>query len=137
MIRAVMEGVIYQMHAVQRALEEVSGEPQEIRATGGFANSSLWRQIMADVFRREITFPESYESSCWGAALRGMKALGDIDSLDVANEMTCISTLHQPDDRSATTYKELTRIFIRLYERLEPEFTSLSEVQRSQGRGDG
>lgn len=137
MIRAVMEGVIYQMYAVQRALEEVSGEPQEIRATGGFANSSLWRQIMADVFRREITFPESYESSCWGAALLGMKALGDIDSLDVANEMTRISTIHQPDDRFATTYKELMGIFTRLYERLEPEFISLSEVQQSQEHGDG
>ncbi len=131
MVRAVMEGVTYQMYAVQLALEEVSGEPREIRATGGFANSSLWRQIMADVFGREITFPESYESSCWGAALLGMKALGELDSLDTANEMTRISTVHRPNDEASATYKELMGIFIRLYERLEPEFAALSGLQHS------
>lgn len=132
LIRAVMEGVIYQMYAVQLALEEVSGEPREIRATGGFANSRLWRQIMADVFRREITFPESYESSCWGAALLGMKALDAIDSLDVADEMTRISTSHQPKEENVATYKVLMEIFTRLYERLEPEFTEITTFQRSE-----
>jgi gluconokinase len=66
---------------------------------------------MADVFRREVSFPESYEGSCWGAAILGMKALGAIDSLDVA--------------------KQMTKISIRLYERLEPEFAAISRFRRS------
>jgi gluconokinase len=131
LIRAVMEGVIYQMYTVALALEDVAGEPREVRATGGFARSALWRQIMADVFRREVTFPDSYEGSCWGAALLGMKALGAVDSLDVANRMTKISTRHQPDEDSARVYGELTKIFTRLYERLEPEFAAISRFQRS------
>ena len=135
LVRAVMEGVMFQMYAVQRTLEEVTGEPAEVRATGGFANSPVWRQIMADVFRREISFPNSYESSCWGAALLSMKALDAIDSLDVANEMTRIPTKHQPEEEAAATYKDLMEIFTRLYERLEPEFAEISEFQRS-SRGD-
>ncbi|MGF1473828.1 MAG: gluconokinase [Rubrobacteraceae bacterium] len=131
LIRAVMEGVIYQMYAVQLALEKTFGEPREIRATGGFANSPVWRQIMADVFQRGISFPESYESSCWGAALLGMKALGAIDSLDTANEMTRIPTTQEPNERSAAVYHELMEIFTRLYERLEPEFTEISKFQDS------
>ena len=131
LIRAVMEGVIYQMYSVQMALEEVTGEPKEIRATGGFAQSALWRQIMADVYGREIVFPESYESSCLGAALLGMKALDVIDSLEAADEITQTSTQHQPDESATAVYKGLIEIFGRLYERLEPEFTEISNFQRS------
>ncbi len=130
LIRAVMEGVIYQMYAVQKALEEVSGESREIRATGGFANSSLWRQIMADVFRREITFPESYESSCLGAALLGMKALNIIDSFEVAEDMIQTSTKHQPVEENVVVYEKLVQIFDKLYEQLKPQFTEIAELQR-------
>ncbi len=131
LIRAVLEGVIYQMYAVARTLEEVAGEPEEVRATGGFARSPLWRQIMADVFGREVLFPESHESSCWGAALLGMKALGEIDSLGEAKKLARISLRHQPDPDAVGTYRGLVEIFVRLYERLEPEFKALSEFQRS------
>ena len=131
LIRAVMEGVIYQMYSVQMALEEVTGEPKEIRATGGFAQSSLWRQIMADVYGREIVFPESYESSCLGAALLGMKALNIVDSLETADEIVKTSTRHQPDEENAAVYEGLVKIFGRLYDRLEPEFTEISNFLRS------
>jgi gluconokinase len=131
LIRAVMEGVIYQLYSVALALEDVAGEPREVRATGGFARSALWRQIMADVFRREVAFPDSYEGSCWGAALLGMKALGAIDSLDVSKQMTKISTRHRPHEDSVRVYEELIEIFVRLYERLEPEFAEISRFQRS------
>lgn len=136
LLRAVIEGVTYQMYAVQQALEKVIGEPAEIRATGGFANSAIWRQIMADVFRQEIVFPESYESSCWGAALLGMKALGMVSSIDVAYEMSRISERHRPDTDAAEIYGALVPIFGRLYERLEPEFAEVSRLQSSMRRND-
>lgn len=131
LIRAVMEGVIYQMYSVQRALEKMTGEPEEIRATGGFARSALWRQIMADVYGQEIVFPESYESSCLGAALLGMKALNIIDSLEAADEIIQTSTKHQPNEENSAVYKKLVGIFARLYDRLEPEFTEISNFQNS------
>ncbi len=131
LVRAVLEGITYQMYAVARVLEEVAGEPEEVRATGGFARSALWRQIMADVFEREFLFPESHESSCWGAALLCMKALGEINSLDEAKKLARISLRHQPDPDAVETYRGLMEIFVGLYERLEPEFKALSEFQRS------
>lgn len=130
LIRAVMEGVIYQMFSVQKALEGVTGEPNEIRATGGFAQSALWRQIMADVYGREIVFPESYESSCLGAALLGMKALNILGSLDEADEIVRISTRHQPVKENTAVYKKLLKIFGELYEPLEPQFKEISKLQR-------
>ena len=131
LIRAVMEGVMYQMYSVQLALQEVAGEPAEIRATGGFAQSAVWRQIMADVYGREILFPESYESSCWGAALLGMKAIGTIESPEVDDDMAQTSTRHQPEKDNHAVYERLMGIFTRLYSHLEPEFTEISDLQRS------
>ncbi len=78
-----------------------------------------------------IAAPDSYESSCWGAALLGMYALGAIDSLDATKQMTNIPTRHQPDEKNIRVYKELTEIFARLYERLEPEFTTIAQFRRS------
>ncbi len=137
LIRAVMEGVIYQMYSVQKALEEVIGRPKEIRATGGFAQSRLWRQIMADVYGREISFPESYESSCLGAALLGMMALGITDSSEAAEKMFRTSTRHQPTEENAAVYEKLVQIFDKLYERLEPQFAEISRLQSQMWRNEG
>lgn len=132
LIRAVLEGVMYQMALVARALQEVAGEPTEVRATGGFSQSDLWRRIMAGVFGEEILFPDSYQSSCLGAALLGMKALGLIESLDAVKSMVGIETRQEPDQDSVRTYEKLLGVFERLYERLEPEFTEIAEFQHGQ-----
>ncbi|MBN4925186.1 hypothetical protein IDG59_14760, partial [Staphylococcus sp. EG-SA-1] len=39
--------------------------PKMIKATGGFAKSEVWRQMMSDIFDTELVVPESYESSCY------------------------------------------------------------------------
>ena len=53
--------------------------PNTIKATGGFAKSEIWRQMMADIFDTNLIVPESYESSCLGACVLGLKAIGEID----------------------------------------------------------
>ena len=49
MIRSVLEGVIFNMYTVLLAMEEQIGRPAKIHATGGFARSPIWRQMMADI----------------------------------------------------------------------------------------
>ncbi len=38
---------------------------------------------------------------------------------------------HQPDENSTRVYGELMKIFVRLYERLEPEFATISRFRCS------
>lgn len=125
-IRAVLEGITCQLYSVAQSLEGVAGHPAQIRATGGFARSPSWRQIVADVFGQEIVFPESYQSSCLGAALLGMKALGEIGSLDAVKTMLGTEGhegRQRPQEHNAHAYGRLVQSFNRLYERLEPEFS--------------
>lgn len=79
MIRAALEGVLYNLYTVYLALIEVMNEtPSTIKATGGFAKSEVWRQMMADIFDTDLIVPESYESSCLGACVLGLKSLGKL-----------------------------------------------------------
>jgi gluconokinase len=129
MIRAALEGVIYNLYSVLLALEELMGTAQKIHATGGFARSSLWRQMMADIFNREVHVPESYESSCLGAAVMGMLSLGLVDSLDAVSGMVGSTHHHVPQPESAAIYATLIPIFLRIPELLHDEYKRIAELQ--------
>ncbi|WP_172645552.1 gluconokinase [Domibacillus tundrae] len=130
MIRAVLEGILYNLYTVLLALEELTGEPQRILATGGFAQSDFWRQMMADVFDHPVIVPESFESSCFGAVLLGLYGLGEIDSLDVAADASGTVFEHVPNKANSDVYRELIPSFIRIARFLEPEYKTIADFQR-------
>jgi gluconokinase len=107
LVRAALEGVCQQLHLVLDSLESAGQEVREIRATGGFARSRFWRQLLADVLGRSIGFPESHEGSGFGAALLGLQALGEIESIDVAADHIRIADTVEPDADAAATYAAL------------------------------
>lgn len=129
MIRAAMEGVIFNLYTVYLALEELIGRPQRIQATGGFARSALWRQMMADMFGQEVHVPESVESSCLGAAVLGLYGIGEAASLRVVKDMVGASHRHVPDARSAEAYRELVPIYLRVSRLLQEEYGSIAAFQ--------
>lgn len=130
MIRAVLEGIVFNLYTVLLAVEELTGEPVRIQATGGFARSDMWRQLMADVFDRPVTVPESFESSCLGAVVLGMYALGEIKDFSIVSDMIGETRTHHPDAAASKTYRELLPIYIRLSHLLKEEYESIAEFQR-------
>lgn len=130
MIRAVLEGVIYNLYTVLLAMEEQIGQPRKIRATGGFARSPLWRQMMADIFDQQVIVPESFESSCLGAVVLGMVAMGQADSFNRVHQMVGDTHNHVPDKDNAAIYKEILPIYIRLSRLLEEEYEVIAEIQQ-------
>lgn len=129
MIRAVLEGVILNLYSVLLALQEVIGVPTKIQATGGFARSELWRQMMADIFNQEVVVPESFESSCLGAIVLGMYALGEIEDFSIMSELVGSTHAHQPIENNVKIYEDLTPIYIRVSRRLEEEYSSITHFQ--------
>ncbi|WP_132746271.1 gluconokinase [Scopulibacillus darangshiensis] len=130
LIRAVLEGVIFNLYSVQLALQELIGVPKSIQATGGFARSALWRQIMADIFDQEVTVPESFESSCLGAAVLGMYAVGTIESLDVVQHMVGATYKHQPNPENVKIYEELMPIFLSISRKLGIDYDRIAAFQK-------
>jgi gluconokinase len=129
LIRAAFEGVIFQMYNVVLALEDLTEKFQEVRATGGFTRSPLVRQIMADVFGITVTVPDNYESSCWGAALLGLLATGDIPSLEDTKGFLKLTNTHTPDAANTVIYNELMSIYLRIYDSLKEEFDTIARFQ--------
>lgn len=130
LIRAVLEGVMFNLYTVLLALSELIGEPKKIHATGGFARSELWRQIMADIFNHEVVIPESFESSCLGAAILGLYSLGEVDSLNVVSDMVGATYQHTPIQENVTIYEDLTPIYIRLSRIFKDEYESMADFQK-------
>ncbi|BFH60820.1 gluconokinase [Paenibacillus azoreducens] len=130
MIRAVLEGVIFNMYTVLLAMEEIIGCPTKIHATGGFSRSPLWRQMMADIFDQEVIVPESYESSCLGAVVLGLYALGKTDSLGIVSDMVGSTHQHTPIKENARIYHRLLPIFIKISRNLEEEYKAIADFQR-------
>ncbi len=129
MIRAVLEGIMYNLYTVLQPLEEVSGKAVEVKASGGFARSALWRQMMADIFNTKVTIPESFESSCLGAVVLGLYGLKMIDSFDVVSEMVGGTNEHHPIVEHAKIYIKMLPVYINLMEVLKPHYQDITSLQ--------
>jgi gluconokinase len=125
LVRAAIEGVCQQLAVVLSSVREAGNEIREVRATGGFARSELWRQMLTDALDTDVAFPESREGSAFGAALLGMQALGLVESIEVAADLVHIDEVRRPGP-DAATYEAQRPVFNALYDALEPAFAALN-----------
>jgi gluconokinase len=125
LVRAALEGVCLQLALVLASMRDAGNEVSEIRATGGFARSALWRQMLADALGMPVGFPGGHEGSAFGAALLGMDALGLVGGIERAAELVTVDEVVEPDAGAAEVYADLLPTFASLYEALAPAFRAL------------
>jgi gluconokinase len=125
LIRAALEGVCLQLAVVLASLGDAGADIHEIRATGGFSRSPLWRRILVGAFGRPVGYTSSPEGSSLGAALLGMTAVGMLDSIDRAAELVEITSVERPVPEEAEMYARLQPIFEQAYDGLSPVFAAL------------
>jgi gluconokinase len=128
LVRAAIEGVCQQMALLLGSLRDAGNAVGEIRATGGFARSALWRQMLCDALGQPVGFPEGHQGSGFGAALLGMEALGVIASFDRAAELIAIDEVREPDAEAAAVYAAMAPVFDGLYDALGDAFTQLRDL---------
>jgi D-xylulose kinase len=112
--RAAMEGVTLGMNYGLRRLAELGVKPKQIRATGGGANSKVWRQIMADIFNAEVVTLNVSEGAAYGAALQAfwcwrLQQGEKISIQEITDEFVKLnqaSTAH-PTAKNVVRYREL------------------------------
>jgi gluconokinase len=118
LIRAALEGVCQQLGLVLASMCDAGNEVREVRATGGFARSALWRQILADVLDRPVGFAAAHEGSAFGAALLGMEALGLVESIDRTAGLVAIDEVVEPDREAAAVYAGQRPAFVAVADAL-------------------
>ena len=128
LVRAAVEGVCLQLSVVLQSMRLAGLRVDGLRATGGFARSPLWRQVLADALDMEVGFAAGYEGSSFGAALLGMEALGMVPSVEVAADLVTVESRVAPDPAAAGVYAQLRPVFTDLYTALVPTYTALRRL---------
>jgi len=127
-IRAVLEGILFNVYGITLALQELVNTTPKIRASGGFARSPLWLQLMANLFGYEVLVPQVYEGSGFGAAVLAMVAVGHLAQLDDVEALVHIDDRYQPDLDQTRLYHQLFEIYDRLYYNNVAEFSRLNDL---------
>ena len=84
-VRAVLEGVAFSLRDSFEILADMDVPVSKVRLGGGGARSPLWRQIQADVYRRDCEIVQVEEGAAFGAAILAGVGAGAWPSVDAAS----------------------------------------------------
>jgi len=127
LLRAVMEGVIFSFRDVAEVFTSLGWDFRSIATSGGGAQSPLWRQIHADIFKkRVVTVSGSIGGAAFGAALVagvGLKVWPDFES---ASRLLTVETDTRPEPARFDLYDRYYGLYRSLYPLLKPGFDTIS-----------
>ncbi len=128
--RAVLEGVAFGLKDIFNLMKEVGlGSVAQIRVSGGGAKSSLWRQILADIFEAELVTVNTTEGAAYGAALLAGVGAGVWPDVDTACAQTIfVSDRVSPNSETFETYRLAYQEYQRLYPALKQTFHALATI---------
>lgn len=120
MVRAAMEGVAYSYKHNIDVAEEIGCKIDELRATGGSANSLLWTQIKADITGKDFVVPFSDTATVLGAAILAGVGVGIYKDFDEAVNLTIkINRRHEANQEMREIYDKNYAVYRELYEDLK------------------
>ena len=122
LIRASIEGVTLSLYSIIKILAEKK-EITELHASGGFAKSPLWLQVLADVSNIKVLVSGSVESSAFGAVILAAEALGT--EVEFSNR---ILDTYNPVLQNHEIYKQIFKKFERLYNLLKEEMVNEASI---------
>lgn len=129
MMRAILEGINLNLYMVYQTLQETIGLPDKIQASGGFAQSEVWRQMIADIFNTEIHVSQTIEGSALGAVILGRYALGEINSLNEGAKIVGTKGINKPISDHVEVYQELIPLYGRISTLFDAGYDEITEFQ--------
>src|SRR3712207_6364641 len=118
-IRALLEGVMFEMAVNREAIARAGIAVTNAVATGGGARSDRWLSIAADILDMPIRRASQLEAACWGAAKlagRGAELLGSgTTTLGSSNPPTFL-----PDPERSQYYRDRLALYRELYGTIRP-----------------
>lgn len=114
-IRALIEGVTFEMKLNLHILEESGCGIRELRATGGGAKSKFWSQLKADVLGKPVTTLNVVEAGCLGTAMLAFAADSGEDIRKIAKDWVKPLEEHHPRPKAAGQYQERFELYRKIY----------------------
>jgi len=117
LIRAILEGVSYEIRTNVEVMRELGLPSQQVRVTGGASRSKTWMQIQADVLRAPVIRSKMEEASAIGAAILAFKGVNVFSSVvDASEEMVQTLEPLQPRAETLDVYQKGYATFKTLYD---------------------
>ncbi|MBE9912132.1 gluconokinase [Enterococcus mundtii] len=130
MMRAVLEGVCFNLKRILRGICPPD-QVIELRATGGFAQSVLFRQIMADVLGQPIRFPKVKEASALGAVILGWQSQGRIETLGEASAYIELAQQVAVQKKASRMYNKIYPLFVSTQQELSRYSQLFAELRET------
>jgi len=129
MTRAVLEGVAFGLRDSLEILKSLNVPIEEVRVSGGGAQSPLWKQILADVFNVKVSMINSKEGPAYGAAILAIVGCGVYPTVDEAckNLIKVTETVH-PIAENVAKYEKPYEVYRKLYPALKDSFKAINNI---------
>jgi xylulokinase len=129
MIRAIMEGVTFEL---RRTLEIVQGAGHEVNIiyhSGGGAYSDLWSQIKADIYQKKVATFETSEGGILGSAVLAGVGVGVYDDPASGIERCLrIDKEFEPRPEWGERYDALFELFKQVHDSLQEPYNKLARI---------
>jgi xylulokinase len=129
LIRAIIEGVSYSQRDCLDIIEGLGVAVNSVRASGGGAQSSFWRQLLADIFAKRVVTLETQEGSAYGAALLALAGTGEYASVpEVCRAAVRETESVDPRAAEAAFYQKAHGVYQALYPALKPIYGQIAAL---------
>jgi xylulokinase len=118
-LRALLEGVTFEMRLNLSILERSGVKIEELRAIGGGARSLIWTQLKADVLNKPITTVAVTEAGCLGVAMLARAADTGETLSDIVRTWVKTGAVVEPNAENAAYYQERFAVYVKLYPTLK------------------
>lgn len=128
MVRAVMEGVAFNLKIVLDTFRKAGKTIDRMWMLGGGAKGRVWRQIMADVCGVTIRIPHLLdEATSMGAAVAGAVGVGLLRDFSAAKAWVREVETVEPNERNRRIYEGMFAAFNDAYGQLCPVYDKLAD----------
>ena len=129
LLRAILEGVGFDLKQILDIFETVVGKISEIRLVGGVTKSSLWCSILANIYSKPVVpLSISQSTAALGAAIAGGVGVGIWPNFAIVDELIRTESCFEPDASQVQAYKSLYSTFTDTERILLPIFDKLASL---------
>ena len=124
LVKAILEGISYEIKQNLTMLQDAGVEINEVRAIGGGAKSDKWLQLKADMFGKKVIALDISEGVCLGTAILAGTAIGKYSSIEEAVDLLVKpKETYYPREAIAQEYDEK----LNVYEQIYPALNSINK----------
>lgn len=119
-IRSILEGVSFSLKNCLDIIEDMNVKIEDIRVSGGGAESEVWRKILCDIFQYKLTTVKASEGPALGVAILAGVGAGVYESVEAAcDKIVKGQDTVNPDESVKERYNEVYEVYNSLYEKVK------------------